>query len=199
MGNFCPPGSDPYYESGSGYCLLLLSYHDTMYFIFFNARSLPMELRVHWGGPLHHHQVHIHHIHSVLCYNNGSGKKGQSYYLWCIYFYWLKGILPSKMDLADSIVIRLVFIFIKRARREDFSVNFAVLRGLQRDVVYLSWPIAPSYMSPNAGGGGELRGLSQWVQLYTGAQINCGDLTPYLTYGCAPSFESPINFPAPPR
>ncbi len=26
-------------------------------------------------------------------------------------------------------------------------------RGLQRDV-YLDWPIAPSYMSPNAGGGG---------------------------------------------
>ncbi len=37
-------------------------------------------------------------------------------------------------------------------------------------------------MSPNAGGGGELRDLSQWVQLYTGAQINFGDLTPYLTY-----------------
>ncbi len=39
-------------------------------------------------------------------------------------------------------------------------------------------------MSPNAGigGGGELRGLSQWVQLYTGAHINFGDLTLYLTY-----------------
>ncbi len=32
------------------------------------------------------------------------------------------------------------------------------------------------------GGGGELRGLSQRVQLYTGGQINFGDLTPYLTY-----------------
>ncbi len=31
-----------------------------------------------------------------------------------------------------------------------------------------------------------LRDLSQWVQLYTGAQINFGDLTPYLTYGGAP-------------
>jgi hypothetical protein len=41
-------------------------------------------------------------------------------------------------------------------------------------------------MSPNAGGGGELWGLSQGVQLYTGAQINFGDLTPYLTY--APNF-----------
>ncbi len=35
---------------------------------------------------------------------------------------------------------------------------------------------ALSYMSPNAGGMGELRGLSQWWQLYTGAQINFGDL-----------------------
>jgi hypothetical protein len=30
------------------------------------------------------------------------------------------------------------------------------------------------------GRGELLRGLSQWVQLYTGAQINFGDLTPYL-------------------
>jgi hypothetical protein len=29
--------------------------------------------------------------------------------------------------------------------------------------------------------GGELRGLIQCVQLYTGAQINFGDLTSYLT------------------
>ncbi len=37
-------------------------------------------------------------------------------------------------------------------------------------------------MSPNAGGGRELRGPSQWVQLYTRAQINFRDLTPYFTY-----------------
>ncbi len=42
-------------------------------------------------------------------------------------------------------------------------------RGLQRDVVYLGWPIAFSYMSPNAGGWGELRGLSKWV--YNWARI----------------------------
>jgi hypothetical protein len=36
------------------------------------------------------------------------------------------------------------------------------LMGLQRDVVYLGWPIAPSYMSLNAGGGGESWGFSQW-------------------------------------
>ncbi len=33
-------------------------------------------------------------------------------------------------------------------------------RRLQRDASYLGWPIAPSHMSPNAGGGGELLGLS---------------------------------------
>jgi hypothetical protein len=32
------------------------------------------------------------------------------------------------------------------------------MQGLQREVVFLGWPIAPSYMSPKAGGGGELRG-----------------------------------------
>ncbi len=36
----------------------------------------------------------------------------------------------------------------------DFPPVFYPTRGLQRDVVYLGWPIAPSYMSPNAAGGG---------------------------------------------
>jgi hypothetical protein len=43
----------------------------------------------------------------------------------------------------------------------------------------LSWRIWAQML----GEGWELRGLSQWVQLYTGGtQINFGDLTPYLTY-----------------
>jgi hypothetical protein len=37
---------------------------------------------------------------------------------------------------------------------------------------------ALAYQPKCGGEGGELRGLSQWVQLYTGAQINFGDLTP---------------------
>ncbi len=41
----------------------------------------------------------------------------------------------------------------------------------------------PRIWAQMLGGGGELRDLSQWVKLYTGAQINFGDLTPYLTYG----------------
>ncbi len=35
-------------------------------------------------------------------------------------------------------------------------------------------------MSPNAW---ESRGLSQGAQLYKGAQLDVGDLTPYSTYG----------------
>jgi hypothetical protein len=36
-----------------------------------------------------------------------------------------------------------------------FSSPMSVrLRGSQRDVVYLGWPIAPSYIGPNARGGG---------------------------------------------
>ncbi len=47
--------------------------------------------------------------------------------------------------------------------------------------VYLGWPIASSYMSPNAGGGGSC-GVSANEYICTGAPINFGDLTPYFTY-----------------
>ncbi len=59
--------------------------------------------------------------------------------------------------------------------------------GLQRDVVGLCWPIAPSNTSPNAGELGGLQGsqpISAAVHItWHGAKINFGD--PYLTY--APS------------
>ncbi len=50
--------------------------------------------------------------------------------------------------------------------------------GLQRDVVYFSWPIAPSYTSPNARGGGGSCGVSAQLMntvvhiTWHGAQIN---------------------------
>ncbi len=46
---------------------------------------------------------------------------------------------------------------------------------------------------PKRGGGRKLRGHSQWVQLYTGDQINFGDLTPYFKFQCFGStfFGSP--------
>jgi len=60
--------------------------------------------------------------------------------------------------------------------------SIVAARGSQRDVVYLGWPISPSYMSPNAGGG--LRCLSQWVKLCTSWSSNklTRSLTQYLTY-----------------
>ncbi len=58
-------------------------------------------------------------------------------------------------------------------------------QGLHSYVVYLGWPIliGPSYMSPNAGGGGGVAGSQPMnTAVYTGAQINFKDLTPYFTY-----------------
>ena len=59
-------------------------------------------------------------------------------------------------------------------------------RGLQRDVVYLCWPIAPSYYESKCGGRGGVAGpqlMSTAVHItWYGAQINFGDLPPYLTY-----------------
>ncbi len=37
----------------------------------------------------------------------------------------------------------------------------------ETSVVYLGWPIVPSYISLNAGEGGGVAGLSQWTQLYS--------------------------------
>ncbi len=64
----------------------------------------------------------------------------------------------------------------------------------EMSVVYLCWPIAPSYMSPNAGDGGrgvvESQPMSTAVHItWQGTQINFGDLTPYLEQiGMRPNF-----------
>ncbi len=57
---------------------------------------------------------------------------------------------------------------------------FTVIRRLQRNVVYLGWPIAPSYMSQNAvrGGGGSCGVSANKYSCAHGAQINFGELTP---------------------
>jgi hypothetical protein len=87
-------------------------------------------------------------------------------------FLWCQSLIKRKMFLIATLPYW----------EPDTSIHVWYAGRLQRDVVYLGWPLAPSYMRPKAGKGAELRGLSQWVQLYTGAQINFGDLTPYLTY-----------------
>ncbi len=71
-----------------------------------------------------------------------------------------------------------------RGPRDRFFLNFRI-RGSHRDVVNLGRRIAPSYMSPNAGGraggGGGCGVLANEYSCTHGAQINFGDLTPYLT------------------
>ncbi len=55
-------------------------------------------------------------------------------------------------------------------------------RRSQRDVICLGGPIAPSYTSPNVGGGGGCRVSASEYSCAHGAEINLGDHAPYLTY-----------------
>ncbi len=67
--------------------------------------------------------------------------------------------------------------------RQNTNILF---RGLQGDVVYLGWPTAPSYFESKCDGRWGYAGsqpMSTAVHItWHGAQINLGDLTPYLTY-----------------
>ncbi len=66
------------------------------------------------------------------------------------------------------------------------SWRIYISRGLQENVVYLCWPIAPSYsIRVQMRGDGGIVGsqpMSTAVHItWHGAQINFGDLTPYFT------------------
>ncbi len=80
-------------------------------------------------------------------------------------------------------------------KRPKINVVF-VLKGTVSDQrCRLSWltNVALVYEPKCGGRGVELRGLCQWVQLYTEAQINLGDLTPYLTFvGVVDKKEMPL-------
>jgi hypothetical protein len=72
-------------------------------------------------------------------------------------------------------------------------------QGSQRYVVYLGWPIAPSYMSSNAGGGDcGSQPMSTAVHNALGAKINFRDLPTYLTIGnnylCTNDLYSPAQY-----
>jgi hypothetical protein len=76
------------------------------------------------------------------------------------------------------------------------TMNQGITKRCLRDVFCLGWPIAPSYISPNAwvvvgGGGGCGFSANEYISAH-GAQINFGDLTPYLTHGCDHSLFSTI-------
>ncbi len=84
--------------------------------------------------------------------------------------FWIKLVFLRRESLYDQIplwcasvsgssVMEQLHLVLRNLRSEK-------IRGLQRDVVYLG-PIEPSYTYEPICGGGELQGLSQWVQLYT--------------------------------
>ncbi len=81
---------------------------------------------------------------------------------------------------ADFLGINYSVPHLKSQKRGVTKVPF--IQGVTKKC-RLSWlPNIALVYEPKCGGRGELISLSQWVQLYTGAQINVGDLTPYLTY-----------------
>ncbi len=53
-------------------------------------------------------------------------------------------------------------------------------RRLQRDVVYFGWPIAPSYMSPNAEGGGSCGANKHSCVHSSPNKLWRSSITPYL-------------------
>jgi hypothetical protein len=95
----------------------------------------------------------------------------------------------------NYIAVFLQFVRLKKRMFRSLYVNlfdfftlgrlsFLFSRGVQRDVVYLGRPIAPSFMSPNTGGGGwggggcGISDSKYTVQLCTWSPNKLGDLTP---------------------
>ncbi len=73
---------------------------------------------------------------------------------------------PYLVWINGDVVMKKLSVWIVKGRKElplpppsviwaqKVKILRAHPRGLQKDVVHLGWPIAPSYMSPNAGEGG---------------------------------------------
>ncbi len=69
--------------------------------------------------------------------------------------------LGGGVQLLLSAVQEEITLFTEKTLKSTYVHSSATLvwfcfctRGFQRDIVYLGWPIAPSYRSPNSGGGG---------------------------------------------
>ncbi len=95
----------------------------------------------------------------------------------------------SKQGVAKRCCLSLLTNSALVYRTSPIAAGFHTPEGPQRDVVYLGWPMAPSCMSPNAGGwgGGGVAGsepMSTAVYItWRRVRINFGDLPPYLAYG----------------
>jgi hypothetical protein len=74
---------------------------------------------------------------------------------------WRRGRLAPRAGKGGA--QRLAFGVGRRERAGCFWPTLGGYKEISRDIVYLGWPIAPLYMSPNAG----MRGVSQWVKLCT--------------------------------
>ncbi len=95
-------------------------------------------------------------------------------------FYFVRKWTWSRVHPKIEFSLRFIFIH----ATSPHSTSCIHSRGSQRDVVYLGWPIAHSYMSPKAGAGrgGRLGASANEYSCAHGAQINFGDLTPYFNY-----------------
>jgi hypothetical protein len=99
----------------------------------------------------------------------------------CTHPFLSEGLWP-KSYLASCYTVLLYYIL------AGFSTNISFYAGgYKRDVVYLCWPLAPLYTSPDARGmGGGVTGsqpMSTAVHItWHGAPINFGDLHIYLCF-----------------
>ncbi len=91
---------------------------------------------------------------------------------------------------------------LSKYKKWDLHYITLYCRRLHGDVVYLSWPIAPLVLWAQIRGGGVVGSQPMRTAVHItwhGAQINFGDLTPYLgTYGILPRYnlvyEPLLNF-----
>jgi hypothetical protein len=98
------------------------------------------------------------------------------------------------MKLISEVEEKTVQVVFKYAEKGEGGQSKTTRRS-QRDVVYSGCPIAPSYVSPN-GGGGE-GGLSQWVQLCIWSPNKLWRSNS-ITYENHPPQPIPTYFPADP-
>ncbi len=93
------------------------------------------------------------------------GIKGLAYFLYDIrgladFLYGIQGLAEFYLleawpaSLPAALVWRRLLCCTRSAEMSEIKARTG---GLQRDVVYLGWPIAPSYKSPRRGEGAELR------------------------------------------
>ncbi len=77
---------------------------------------------------------------------------------WGGFFFYHSAISPPGWGFSRNNFVKLGTVRISKLYIYCYTTAWwgQTDRGSQRDVVYLGWPIAPSYMSPKGGGGFEV-------------------------------------------